>query len=159
MFFPSVYWCLIFFTHYMWFIDSHFLCSSGFLDVGLVSLLECMNCIVEGSFNTTAVHVISHSGEGLVSNVVYALLGVSAMSRVSISAFLDTNSYNILISKFIRWSRSKGKQLWMKILILLGWNWLLHYFKKEIVLLLEPSIFPSDAFCVEMNSCCPPRFS
>ncbi|XP_027188438.1 transportin MOS14 isoform X3 [Cicer arietinum] len=54
---------------------------SCFLDVGLVSLLECLNCI-EGSFNTTAIHVISHSGEGLVSNVVYALLGVSAMSRV-----------------------------------------------------------------------------
>ncbi|KAK7336215.1 hypothetical protein VNO77_16749 [Canavalia gladiata] len=55
---------------------------SCFLDVGLVSLLECMNSIAEGSFNTTAIHVISHSGEGLVSNVVYALLGVSAMSRV-----------------------------------------------------------------------------
>ncbi|XP_061372363.1 transportin MOS14 isoform X2 [Gastrolobium bilobum] len=55
---------------------------SCFLDVGIVSFLECMNCIVEGSFNTTAIHVISHSGEGLVSNVVYALLGVSAMSRV-----------------------------------------------------------------------------
>ncbi|KAK4272279.1 hypothetical protein QN277_020861 [Acacia crassicarpa] len=55
---------------------------SCFLDVSLVSLLECANCIVEGSFNATAIHVISHSGEGLVSNVVYALLGVSAMSRV-----------------------------------------------------------------------------
>ncbi|TKY62938.1 Transportin-3 protein [Spatholobus suberectus] len=55
---------------------------SCFLDVGLVSLLECMNCITEGSFNITTIHVISHSGEGLVSNVVYALLGVSAMSRV-----------------------------------------------------------------------------
>lgn len=55
---------------------------SCFLDVGLVSLLECMNCIIEESFNNTAIHVISHSGEGLVSNVVYALLGVSAMSRV-----------------------------------------------------------------------------
>ncbi|CAL0322772.1 unnamed protein product [Lupinus luteus] len=55
---------------------------SCFLDVGLVSLLECMNCIIDGSFNTTAIHVISLSGEGLVSNVVYALLGVSAMSRV-----------------------------------------------------------------------------
>ncbi|KAK7396024.1 hypothetical protein VNO78_16713 [Psophocarpus tetragonolobus] len=55
---------------------------SCFLDVGLVSLLERMNCIAEGSFNITAIHVISHSGEGLVSNMVYALLGVSAMSRV-----------------------------------------------------------------------------
>ncbi|KAL5058902.1 hypothetical protein RYX36_030506 [Vicia faba] len=55
---------------------------SCFLDVGLLSLLESMNCITEGSSNTTAIHVLSHSGEGLVSNVVYALLGVSAMSRV-----------------------------------------------------------------------------
>jgi hypothetical protein len=73
------------FILYMWLTDSHFFESLGFLDVGLVSLLECMNCIIEGSFNATAIHVISHSGEGLVSNVVYALLGVSAMSRVSIS--------------------------------------------------------------------------
>ncbi|XP_057718878.1 transportin MOS14 isoform X1 [Arachis stenosperma] len=55
---------------------------SCFLDVGLVTLLEHINCILEGSFNATTIHVISHSGEGLVSNVVYALLGVSAMSRV-----------------------------------------------------------------------------
>ncbi|CAK8542797.1 unnamed protein product [Lathyrus sativus] len=55
---------------------------SCFLDVGLLSLLESMNCITEGSSNSTTIHVISHSGEGLVSNVVYALLGVSAMSRV-----------------------------------------------------------------------------
>lgn len=75
----------------MWLIGSHFSDSPGFLDVGLVSLLECMNCIIEESFNNTAIHVISHSGEGLVSNVVYALLGVSAMSRVIISAFLLKN--------------------------------------------------------------------
>ncbi|KAG6660061.1 transportin MOS14 [Carya illinoinensis] len=55
---------------------------SCFLDVGLASLLECMTCIPEGSFSSMAIQVISHSGEGLVSNVVYALLGVSAMSRV-----------------------------------------------------------------------------
>ncbi|RDX94405.1 Transportin MOS14 [Mucuna pruriens] len=61
---------------------SYLSCKKSFLDVGLVSLIECMNCIIEGSFNITAIHVISHSGEGLVSNVVYALLGVSAMSRV-----------------------------------------------------------------------------
>lgn len=61
--------------------------------MGLVSLLECMNCITEGSFNITAIHVISHSGEGLVSNVVYALLGVSAMSRVNLSL---VNFFNIL---------------------------------------------------------------
>lgn len=64
-----------------------FLEFSGFLDVGLVSMLDSANCILEGSFNGTAIHVISHTGEGLVSNVVYALLGVSAMSRVSIIEF------------------------------------------------------------------------
>ncbi|KAK9271665.1 hypothetical protein L1049_002028 [Liquidambar formosana] len=55
---------------------------SCFLEVGLTSFLESMTCISEGSVSTMAIQVISHSGEGLVSNVVYALLGVSAMSRV-----------------------------------------------------------------------------
>jgi hypothetical protein len=55
----------------------------GFLDAGLASLLGCATCIPEGSFSAMAIQVISHSGEGLVSNVVYALLGVSAMSRVN----------------------------------------------------------------------------
>jgi hypothetical protein len=55
----------------------------GFLDAGLASLLECVSCILEGSFGAMAIQVISRSGEGLVSNVVYALLGVSAMSRVN----------------------------------------------------------------------------
>lgn len=55
----------------------------GFLDAGLASLLECVTCIPEGSFGAMAIQVISRSGDGLVSNVVYALLGVSAMSRVN----------------------------------------------------------------------------
>ncbi|XP_017975076.1 PREDICTED: transportin-3 isoform X3 [Theobroma cacao] len=55
---------------------------SCFLEIGLASLLESMTFSPEGSFGATAIHVISHSGEGLVSNIVYALLGVSAMSRV-----------------------------------------------------------------------------
>ncbi|KAK3013716.1 hypothetical protein RJ639_008424 [Escallonia herrerae] len=59
---------------------------SCFLEVALTSLLESMTCISEGSLNSMAVQVICHSGEGLVSNVVYALLGVSAMSRVHKSA-------------------------------------------------------------------------
>lgn len=54
---------------------------AGFLEVGLTSLLE-RTCISEGSFEAMAIQVVAHSGEGLVSNVVYALLGVSAMSRV-----------------------------------------------------------------------------
>jgi len=72
--------------------------------VGLVSLLECMNCITEGSFNITAIHVISHSGEGLVSNVVYALLGVSAMSRVIF--------WTILVREFLLYSQRKYGKLW-----------------------------------------------
>ncbi|XWS46468.1 hypothetical protein CRYUN_Cryun14cG0069900 [Craigia yunnanensis] len=55
---------------------------SCFLEVGLASLLESMTFSPEGSFGATTIHVISRSGEGLVSNIVYALLGVSAMSRV-----------------------------------------------------------------------------
>lgn len=46
-------------------------------------MLGYTTSIPEGSFNAMAIQVISHSGEGLVSNVVYALLGVSAMSRVN----------------------------------------------------------------------------
>lgn len=65
----------------------------GFLEVVLASLLESMNCIPEGSYSAIAIQVISHSGEGLVSNVVYALLGVSAMSRVNmISLNLQSNA-------------------------------------------------------------------
>ncbi|KAE8701985.1 transportin-3-like isoform X3 [Hibiscus syriacus] len=55
---------------------------SCFLEVGLASLLESMTFSPEGSFGATSIHVISHSGEGLISNILYALLGVSAMSRV-----------------------------------------------------------------------------
>ncbi|XP_061961664.1 transportin MOS14 isoform X2 [Populus nigra] len=55
---------------------------SCFLEVGLISLLESKNCILEGSYSAISIQVISHNGEGLVSNLVYALLGVSAMSRV-----------------------------------------------------------------------------
>lgn len=61
-----------------------FMCC--FLEVALTALLESMACISEGSFSAVAIQVISHSGEGLVSNIVYALLGVSAMSRVHKSA-------------------------------------------------------------------------
>ncbi|XP_058004668.1 transportin MOS14 isoform X3 [Hevea brasiliensis] len=55
---------------------------SCFLELSLTSLLESMNSIPEGSYGAVTIQVISHSGEGLVSSVVYALLGVSAMSRV-----------------------------------------------------------------------------
>jgi transportin-3 len=59
---------------------------SSFLEVGLSCLLECVSCISEGSCGAMVIQVVSHSGEGLISNLVYALLGVSAMSRVHKSA-------------------------------------------------------------------------
>ncbi|XP_038696158.1 transportin MOS14 isoform X2 [Tripterygium wilfordii] len=55
---------------------------SCFLEVGLDALLEPITCLSDGSFSGMAVQVISHSGEGLMSNLLYALLGISAMSRV-----------------------------------------------------------------------------
>ncbi|XP_031094914.1 uncharacterized protein LOC115999221 isoform X4 [Ipomoea triloba] len=68
---------------------------SNFLEVSLTALLESVAhvsemqpiaCISERSVEAMAIKVISHSGEGLVSNLIYALLGVSAMSRVHKSA-------------------------------------------------------------------------
>ncbi|XP_019161491.1 PREDICTED: transportin MOS14 isoform X3 [Ipomoea nil] len=68
---------------------------SNFLEVSLTALLESVAhvsemqpiaCISERSVEAMAIKVISQSGEGLVSNLVYALLGVSAMSRVHKSA-------------------------------------------------------------------------
>ncbi|CAL9214770.1 unnamed protein product [Arabidopsis halleri] len=55
---------------------------SGFLEVSLSSMIETVNSISEGSFSVVSVQVVSHCGEGLLSNLVYALLGVAAMSRV-----------------------------------------------------------------------------
>ncbi|KAI3916887.1 hypothetical protein MKW98_014348 [Papaver atlanticum] len=59
---------------------------SCFLEVGLTSVLESMSCMTEGSLGSVTIQVISRSGEGLVSSIVYALLGVPAMSRVHKSA-------------------------------------------------------------------------
>ncbi|CAM8990589.1 unnamed protein product [Rhodiola kirilowii] len=56
---------------------------SCFLEASLTFLLDSANCVADGSVSLMAIRVTSHSGEGLVSNVVYALLGVSAISRVS----------------------------------------------------------------------------
>lgn len=55
----------------------------GFLEVSLSSMIETVNSISEGSFSVVSVQVVSHCGEGLLSNLVYALLGVAAMSRVN----------------------------------------------------------------------------
>lgn len=55
---------------------------SGFLEAALTSLTETITCVPEEPFNAMVIHVACHCGEGLVSNLFYALLGVSAMSRV-----------------------------------------------------------------------------
>lgn len=70
---------------------------SGFLEVGIVSLIGSLSSIPDGSFCATVVQVISRSGEGLVSNVVYALLGVSAMSRVYYLYDLHLSSFSFEI--------------------------------------------------------------
>ncbi|CAI0555788.1 unnamed protein product [Linum tenue] len=55
---------------------------SCFLEVTLDVMLESINSVLEGSYCCIAIQLIARRGEGLVSNIVYALLGVSAMSRV-----------------------------------------------------------------------------
>ncbi|XP_057542479.1 transportin MOS14 isoform X2 [Amaranthus tricolor] len=59
---------------------------SCLLEAALISLLESVTNMSEGAFSCVAIQIISNSGEGLVSNVLYALLGTSAMSRVHKSA-------------------------------------------------------------------------
>ncbi|TYI13261.1 transportin MOS14 isoform X2 [Gossypium hirsutum] len=80
MLLPKILDCLS--TNFLSFQGHECYIRTGFLEVGLASLLESMTFSPEGSFGATSIQVIFHSGEGLVSNIVYALLGVSAMSRV-----------------------------------------------------------------------------
>ncbi|CAI9111638.1 OLC1v1011901C1 [Oldenlandia corymbosa var. corymbosa] len=56
---------------------------SCLLESGLTSLLESeAACCDEKSMGVMTIQVVSHNGEGLVSNLIYALLGISALSRV-----------------------------------------------------------------------------
>ncbi|KAL9231542.1 hypothetical protein vseg_006761 [Gypsophila vaccaria] len=55
---------------------------SCLLEAALFSLFESVTNMSDGAFSGVAIQVISNSGEGLISNVLYALLGTSAMSRV-----------------------------------------------------------------------------
>ncbi|KAH9329052.1 hypothetical protein KI387_001160, partial [Taxus chinensis] len=55
---------------------------SCFLEVSLSSVLESGPCILEGSFSNVALRICSRCGEGIVSGLIYALLGVSAVTRV-----------------------------------------------------------------------------
>lgn len=56
------------------------------MEVSAASFLA-VSSSAEKSFCPVAAQVISCAGEGLISNVFYALLGVSAMSRVSFCHF------------------------------------------------------------------------
>ncbi|KAM0913940.1 hypothetical protein ACQ4PT_011836 [Festuca glaucescens] len=58
---------------------------SCFLDVSLTAVLESPECL-DGSRGVVLVQILARCGEGLMSNVLYALLGVSALSRVHKSA-------------------------------------------------------------------------
>lgn len=55
---------------------------SGFLEMGIGLLVEAEASICARSVQDMVMRVITICGEGLISNLVYALLGVSAMSRV-----------------------------------------------------------------------------
>ncbi|KAM0866944.1 hypothetical protein ACQ4PT_042316 [Festuca glaucescens] len=58
---------------------------SCFLDISLTAVLESPECL-DGSRGVVLVQILARCGEGLMSNVLYALLGVSALSRVHKSA-------------------------------------------------------------------------
>lgn len=56
---------------------------AGFLEVSLTAVLESPDCIIDGSPGVVLIQILARCGESILSNVIYALLGVSAMSRVS----------------------------------------------------------------------------
>ncbi|KAL6509129.1 hypothetical protein OROGR_022439 [Orobanche gracilis] len=59
-----------------------FMSFVGFLEVGLGFLVNPEASTFVRAVQDMVIRIVSVSGEGLVSNLVYALLGVSAMSRV-----------------------------------------------------------------------------
>ncbi|KAJ3671776.1 hypothetical protein LUZ60_007855 [Juncus effusus] len=65
--------------------------GSGLSAMSYISCLldVCLNCMLEnqeGLINGVMVQLISRCGEGIISNILYALLGVSALPRVHKSA-------------------------------------------------------------------------
>nr|CAB3491710.1 unnamed protein product [Digitaria exilis] len=57
-----------------------------FLEVVLAAVLESPECVPDGSPGVALIQILACCGEGLLSNVLYALLGISALSRVHKSA-------------------------------------------------------------------------
>ncbi|KAG8090646.1 hypothetical protein GUJ93_ZPchr0011g26887 [Zizania palustris] len=55
---------------------------SCFLDVSLRATLESRECLSDGSPGVVLVQILSRCGKGFLSSILYALLGVSALSRV-----------------------------------------------------------------------------
>ncbi|XP_024319110.1 transportin MOS14 isoform X2 [Brachypodium distachyon] len=79
---------------------------SCFLDVSLTAVLESPECLSDGSRDVVLVQILARCGEGLMSNVLYALLGVSALSRVK-----------SLPSEYLRHGEAEMIiQLWLKVL-------------------------------------------
>ncbi|KAL0450852.1 UNVERIFIED_CONTAM: hypothetical protein Slati_1641600 [Sesamum latifolium] len=75
-----------------------------FLEVGLALMLEPEGSTSERPVQDMVIRVISSSGEGLVSNLVYALLGVSAVSRVHKSAtILQQLAAMCSLSEITKW--------------------------------------------------------
>ncbi|KAL0331801.1 UNVERIFIED_CONTAM: hypothetical protein Scaly_2081600 [Sesamum calycinum] len=60
-----------------------------FLEVGLALLLEPEGSTSERSVQDMVIRVISISGEGLVSNLVYALLGVCSVKAAPVNSYLS----------------------------------------------------------------------
>uniref|UniRef100_A0A453I1R9 Uncharacterized protein n=1 Tax=Aegilops tauschii subsp. strangulata TaxID=200361 RepID=A0A453I1R9_AEGTS len=59
---------------------------SCFFDASLTDVLESPECPSDESRGAVLVQILARCGEGLMFNVFYALLGVSALSRVHKSA-------------------------------------------------------------------------
>ena len=55
---------------------------AGFFDASLTDVLESPECPSDESRGAVLVQILARCGEGLMFNVFYALLGVSALSRV-----------------------------------------------------------------------------
>ncbi|WVZ51352.1 hypothetical protein U9M48_002505 [Paspalum notatum var. saurae] len=79
---------------------------SCFLEVGLAAVLESLDCILDGSPAMVLIQIVARCGECLLSNILYALLGVSALSRVKSlpSEYLNQGEAEMIVP------------LWLKVL-------------------------------------------
>lgn len=61
--------------------------ATGFLEVGLSALIDSGMVVLEGSLLAVFTRLCMQSGENVISGMIYALLGVSAMTRVGHAQF------------------------------------------------------------------------